>query len=199
MPVDIRDDRGAAGFSWVVEEPMTRASHALAADGKVWIVDPVDDGVVMERVAALGEPQAVLQLLDRHNRDSAAVAARLGVPHLVAPRAIPDSPFAVIELKRRPWWKEVALWWEDERTLVVPETVGTNRFFTADRGPAGMHLFARAFPPRKALARFQPEHLLVGHGEGVHGAAATEALRFALTDSRKGLLAVFRVIPSLRG
>lgn len=199
MTVRICDDRGAAGFSWLVEEPMTRTCHALAADGKVWIVDPVDDPAVMERVAALGTPQAVLQLLDRHNRDSAAVAARLGVPHLIAPRSLPGTPFEIVELKRRPWWKEAALWWEAEKLLLVPEAVGTNRFFTADRGPAGMHLFVRPFPPRRALGRFQPQHLLVGHGEGLHGAAAADGLRFALADSRKGMLSVLRVLPSMRG
>jgi hypothetical protein len=199
MTVRICDDRGAAGFSWIVDEPMSRASHVLASDGRTWIVDPVDDPAVMERVAALGEPQAVLQLLDRHNRDSAAVAARLGVPRIVAPTELPGTPFLVVGLKRRPWWKEVALWWDAERLLLVPEAVGTNRFFTADRGPAGMHLFVRPFPPRRALGRFAPEHLLVGHGEGLHGPAATEGLRWALADSRKGLLSVLRVLPSMRG
>ena len=46
--------------------------------------------------AALGEPAGVVQLLDRHNRDCAAVAAELGVPHLVVPDAVPDSPFEAI-------------------------------------------------------------------------------------------------------
>ncbi len=199
MTVRLCDDRGPAGFSWIVDEPMTRTSHALAAGGCVWIVDPVDDAAALQRAEALGEPHAVLQLLDRHNRDSAAVANRLGVPHLVAPRAIPDSPFAVIELVRRRWWKEVALWWEDERLLLVPEAVGTNGFYRGRRGPAGVHLFLRPFPPRRALATYEPEHLLVGHGEGIHGPDATAALRFALSDSRKGILPTLRALPSLRG
>jgi hypothetical protein len=198
MTARICDDRGATGFSWLVEEPMTRTSHALAADGRVWLVDPVDDPVALERVTALGEPAAVIQLLDRHNRDSASIAARLGVPRLVTPRALPDTPFAVIELKRRPWWKEMALWWEAERLLLVPEAIGTNRFFTADRGPAGMHLLVRPCPPRKALSRLAPEHLLVGHGEGIHGSAAAEGLRWALADSRRGLLPALRVLSSRR-
>jgi hypothetical protein len=198
MNVRICDDRGPAGFSWVVEEPMTRTSHALAAGGGVWVVDPVDDAGALERVAGLGEPQAVLQLLDRHNRDSEAVAKRLGVPHVVAPRAVPESPFAVVQLVRRPWWKEVALWWEGERLLLVPEAVGTNGFYTGGRGKVGVHLFLRPFPPRRALGGFEPEHLLVGHGEGIHGPEATAALRFALADSRRGLLPTLRSLPSLR-
>ena len=45
----------------------------------------------IERALTLGEPAGVLQLLDRHNRDCAALAARLGVPHLVAPTSLPGS------------------------------------------------------------------------------------------------------------
>ncbi len=37
------------GFSWIVAEPMTRTSHALAAEGKVWLVDPVDWPKAIER------------------------------------------------------------------------------------------------------------------------------------------------------
>ncbi|MBM3678575.1 MAG: hypothetical protein FJW96_11935 [Actinobacteria bacterium] len=197
MSVRICDDRGDRGFSWVVEEKLTRTSHALADGGRVWLVDPVDDAVALERATTLGEPQAVLQLLDRHNRDSAAIAARLGIPRLVAPRALPGTPFEVVEVKRRPWWREVALWWAAERTLIVPEAVGTNRFYTADRGSAGVHVFMRLFPPRRALARFEPEHLLVCHGEGVHGSEAAGALRFALADSRRGIPRLLRLLPSL--
>lgn len=164
---------------------MSRTSHVLASEGRTWIVDPVDDAAVMERVAALGEPQAVLQLLDRHNRDSQAIADRLGVPRLVAPRALPGTPFEVIELRRRPWWKEVGLWWPAERLLLVPEAVGTGLFFTARRGPAGMHLFVRLFPGRDRLSRYEPEHLLVGHGEGIHGVVAAPALREALAGARR--------------
>src|SRR3954452_19614684 len=80
--MDVTFDEHELGLSWVAAESMMRASHALAADGRVGIVDPVGAGAGLERVRALGEPVAVLQLLDRHNRDSAAVAARLGVPHL---------------------------------------------------------------------------------------------------------------------
>jgi hypothetical protein len=81
------------GFSWVLDEPLERTSHALVADGRVWLVDPVDVPEAMERATALGEPAAVLQLLDRHNRDCAAVAERLGVLHVKVPDVIPGSPF----------------------------------------------------------------------------------------------------------
>jgi hypothetical protein len=48
------------GLSWVVDEPLERASHALAHDGRVWFVDPVDDPVALDAALALGEPAAVL-------------------------------------------------------------------------------------------------------------------------------------------
>ena len=53
----------------------------------------------------------MLQLLDRHNRDCAEVAQRLGVPHLKVPDAVPGSPFEAIPALRVPGWKETALWW----------------------------------------------------------------------------------------
>jgi hypothetical protein len=191
------DDRGAAGFSWVVDdEPATRTSHALADGGRLWLVDPVRDAGMLERACALGRPVAVVQLLDRHNRDCASIAAELGVPHLVVPDAVPESPFAAIPLLRRRRWRETALWWPSARTLVVAEAIGTNPFFTSGGNAAGVHLLLRLTPPRRALERFAPEHLLVGHGRGVHGHAATDALEQALDHSRTGLL---RVLPKLPG
>lgn len=197
MSVRICDDMGAWGFSWTTDEKIHRTSHALAAGGRVWIVDPVDDDAVMERVASLGKPVAVLQLLDRHNRDCAAVARRFGIPHGKVPRSIPNSPFEVIELRRWRYWQEIALWWPETRTLIVPEAVGTSPHYAVGRGPLGVHPFDRPWPPRKALGYFVPEHLLVGHGEGLHGPEAAEALRFALADSRRGIFRLIATLPSL--
>ena len=97
------------GMSWFESAGIFRASHALVDDGRVWIVDPIDTGDALERVRGLGEPAAVVQLLNRHNRDNAAVAKRLGVPHLKVPRVLPDTPFSVLNLDWGPAWKEVAL------------------------------------------------------------------------------------------
>jgi hypothetical protein len=195
MQARLCDDRGAAGFSWVVEEAMTRTSHALVEDGRLWLVDPVDWPVAVDRATALGTPVGVLQLLDRHNRDCAEIAERLGVPHLVTPSALPDAPFELIEVVRRRRWHEVALWWEATRTLVVAEAIGTNRFFTGGRASAGVHLLLRLTPPRDALGGLDPEHLLVGHGEGLHGTAAGEGLREALRRSRRDLPGVVARLP----
>ncbi len=155
MEVRFCDDRGEHGFSWIVDEPMARTSHALAMDGRLWLVDPVDWPEAIDRAGALGEPAAVLQLLDRHNRDCAAVAERLGVPHVVAPAAISEQP---VRGRRRRAPQTVA---GDcplvgaTRTLVVAEAVGTGRFFTGGDGQAGVHPLLRLTPPR-VLSRFEP-------------------------------------------
>lgn len=187
MRIRFCDDRREAGFSWTVDEPMTRTSHALADGGRVWLVDPVRHAPALARAGVLGTPSAVLQLLDRHHRDCASVAAELGVPHLVVPTAVPDSPFDVVIVKRLARWRETALWWPAERTLVVAEAIGTNPFFAAGRDRAGVHPLLRLLPPRDALSPFEPEHLLVGHGEGLHGQAAAQGLDAALAHARTGL------------
>jgi hypothetical protein len=193
--IELCDDRAGAGFSWIVDEPATRTSHALADEGRVWLVDPVRDEQALERVSALGVPIAVVQLLDRHNRDCAAVAAELGVPHLVVPDVVPHSPFEAIALTRKRRWRETALWWPAARTLVVAEAIGTNRFFAAGGEAAGVHLLLRLTPPRAALGRLVPEHLLVGHGRGLHGPAAADALRYAVEHSQKGLPRLLARVP----
>ena len=159
------------GFSWVIDEAMTRTSHALVADGHVWLIDPVDVPEQIERATALGEPAGVVRLLDRHGRDSDALAARLGVPLHDLPVQLPDSPFQCVALTHNRLWKEVALWWPQQRALVVAEAVGTNAMFTGGSGPLGVHIGLRLFPPTR-LAQFSPEHLLVGHGAGLHGPQA---------------------------
>ena len=175
------------GFGWIAPEPalMLRASHALADAGRVWLLDPVDCDGVDERIRALGEPAGVVQLLDRHERDCAAIAVRYGVPLHVTPfDEIPDSPFRVLRVVRTPLWKEVALWWPERRALAVADALGTLRYFRAPDEELGVHPFLRLTPPR-ALARLDPEHVLCGHGRGVHGPAAGAALREALAGSRR--------------
>ncbi len=254
--VHITDDRGTAGFSWVVEEPMRRASHALASEGKVWLVDPVASAEPLQRVHTLGEPAAVIQLLDRHRRDAAEVAASLGVPHLRLPGALPGTPFEVIAVLRRRLWTEHALWWPQARTLVVAEALGTTTLFTGRRralvrclptfrpelqhaitghevalreaeldrkretagrsaadllpraaastrpvpgrpfraAALGVHLLLRLTPPRR-LAGFDPKHLLVGHGEGLHGDGVEDAITTALQRSRRDLPRALLALP----
>jgi hypothetical protein len=197
VEIRICDDRGPHGFSWIVDEPATRTAHALASGGRVWLVDPVWHEPALERARGLGRPVAVLQLLDRHNRDCAGVAAAVGVPHLVVPDGLPDTPFDVIAVRHAKRWHEVALWWEAERTLVVAEAIGTNAFYAPPGHDAGVHLLLRLSPPRDALGRLAPEHLLLGHGEGLHGPAAATGLRDALDHARGGLPRIALRIPPL--
>ena len=189
------DDSLGFALSWTIDEPERRSSHALADDGRVWIIDPIDWQPALERVAALGEPAAVVQLLDRHRRDSAAVAARLGVPHLTLPSAVADSPFELIRLTHRRWWHESALWWPARATLVVPEAIGTARGFAVGGAAAGVHPVLRLLPPR-VLANFAPEHLLVGHGPPLHDAAAA-ALAAAIDRSRRDLPRLLAELPGV--
>jgi hypothetical protein len=180
------DDLGEHGFGWVVEEAMTRASHALAADGNVWLVDALDWPEAIERALGFGKPAGVLQLLDRHDRDCAALADRLGVPHHVVPDAVPGSPFELVPIVRWWKWRESALWWPQARTLAVADALGTNRFFTAGLSPLGVHVLLRLTPPRR-LGGYEPERVLVGHGEGLAGPATADTLRRALARSRREL------------
>jgi hypothetical protein len=184
------------GITWVERGGTVRSSHALSSDGTVWLIDPFEDEPALRRAAELGQPRAVVQLLDRHNRDCAAIAARLGVPHLRLPEAIDDSPFEAFPVIRGRFWKEVGLWWAAERTLVIAEAVGTVPVFTAGRR-LGMHPLARVNPPRRALSRFRPERLLVGHGKPLvqdAGAALEEALAHARDDVPRVLMSLPRLL-----
>ncbi len=173
------------GLTWVVDDPLLRASHALVHDGRVWFVDPVDAPEAMERAAALGEPAGVLQLFVAHPRDGAAIAQRLKIPHLVLPDVLPDTPFSVIDLDLGPW-KERALWWPETNGLVIAESIGTATHYAIGNGPAGTHFLRRLLPPTR-LKPFLPEHLLVGHGKPIHGGDAAAALLDALNRSRREL------------
>ena len=194
MQLRFCDELSPDGFGWIVEEAMTRTSHALAAEGRVWLVDPIDWPEAIERALTLGEPAGVIQLLDRHDRDCAALAARFGVPHVVAPGELAESPFAFVPIMRRKRWRESALWWPETRTLVTADALGTNRFYTAGKAPIGVHVLLRLTPPR-ALAAFEPERILVGHGEALHGPQTAEALRDALRTSRRRLPGVLVRLP----
>lgn len=170
------------GFGWISDGPVPRTSHALVADGGVWIVEPVDQPGLDERIAAFGEPRGVLQLLDRHDRDGQAVARRLGVPL----HRLGTGPFEAIGVVRLPGWRELALWWPERRVLVAADALGTLPYFCEPGAALGIHPFLRLTPPRR-LAELEPLHVLVGHGEGIHEGAAAE-LRRTFRRSRRGLL-----------
>jgi hypothetical protein len=186
-------DESEHGFGWIVtDESMRRCSHALLVEGRVWVIDPLAWPEAEERIRSLGEPAGVVQLLDRHNRDCAAIAARLGVPHLRLPDVLP--PFEVVRVVNGPGWHERALWWPDGGVLVAADALGTAEYFRARGERLAVHPLLRLLPPRR-LARFQPGAILVGHGEGVPidaAAALREALRTARRRSPRWLVSRFR-------
>ena len=185
------------GLSWVVSEPLARASHALLDGGRVWFVDPVDDPVAVEAAAALGEPAAVLQLLDRHGRDGAALAERFGVPLLRVPDAVPGSPWQVVPSGVWiPRWSEVALWWPERKALVVAEVLGTSAHYTLGAGAVGIHPLLRARPPGR-LRSYPAEHLLVGHGAPLHGPGVADAIERAYARSRRDLPRMLVTLPRM--
>jgi glyoxylase-like metal-dependent hydrolase (beta-lactamase superfamily II) len=138
-----------------------------------------------------------VQLIDRHDRDCAVLAERFAVPHLEVPfGGVPGSPFEVVKVVDRPLWREVALWWPEGRVLVCGDALGTLPYFLAPGERLGVHPLLRVTPPR-ALGALDAEHVLVGHGKGVHGDETGQALASAVANARRGLPAA--LLRGLRG
>ena len=188
------------GLGWIAAEPafMQRASHALAHEGRVWLVDPVDGEGLEDRLARLGEVRGVLQLLDVTRatapRWPAATACRCCRPRSTA---FPGPPS-----RRSPWWAAGAgarrpSGWPARRALVVAEALGTAPYFPA-RGREPQHrMHAQRLAPR-ALAGFGPEHLLVGHGPPLHGPDVAERVRRAIARSRREIPRWLAGLPAAR-
>ncbi|PSP79660.1 hypothetical protein BRC81_03925 [Halobacteriales archaeon QS_1_68_20] len=196
-------DRWSGGVGWIAypDETMQRASHLLAVDGDVWVVDPVDIPDLDDLVAEFGTLRGVVLLLDRHKRDATAVANRHDVPVYLpdgmegsagavnAPverflDGLPDTGYTTIEVVNNRFWQEFALYDGESGTLVIPEAVGTTPYFELRERNLGVHPVLRLWPPRKSLHGLRPERILVGHGEGVFEDAAP-ALRTALAVARR--------------
>ena len=184
------------GFSWMPDpgEQMKRACHVvrlgLRSQQQVWVVDPVDVPGLDERIAALAGDSGVtgvLQLLDRHDRDCAKLAERVGAPlHRLPFDGIAGSGLEAIRVVSNPAWKEVAIWSESDQTLIVSESVGTAPYYRAGDERVGVHPFRRLTPPHD-LTAYEPQHLLTGHGTGMHGPGTAEALRDGIDSSRRRL------------
>jgi hypothetical protein len=193
MPTSLQ--RHAVGVTWHESEGMGRAAHAVTDGQRVWFIDPFENTEALAAAAELGEPAGVIQLLDRHKRDGEAIARRLGVALERVPAQLPGTPFEVVSIVARPWWREVALWWPEQETLIVAEAVGTAPLFALGR-PAGVHPMLRAVPPRAALGRFAPQRLLVGHGPALESGGGP-ALSQALSSSRADLPRFVLKLPSV--
>lgn len=201
-------DRFDGGAGWIAfpDEAMQRASHALVEDGDIWVVDPVDAPGIDDLLADLGTVAGVVVLLERHTRDAGAVARRhdvsVHVPHPLHGAAddvdapvelfrhdLGDTSYAAHEVIDRVRWREAALYSDERGVLVVPEALGTAPFFTVSEERVGVHPMVRFRPPQ-GLGRLAPEHLLFGHGAGIHEGAAT-ALGDALDGARRRLPALY--------
>lgn len=197
----IETNRWDRGVSWIAfpDEKLQRASHVLATDAGVFVVDPVDADGIDDLFAEFGEVAGVVLLLDRHKRDCAAVARRHDVPVYVPEwlsgveddidarvelvhGQLPGTDYGVHKVIDSPFWNEAALYGDEDDTLVVPEAVGTVDFFLASGERLGVHPVLRLVPPTK-LGRLTPDRILVGHGHGVMEDAGT-ALSDALRGSR---------------
>jgi hypothetical protein len=184
------DEQGSIAWIAHPDERMQRASVALAVDGGCLVFDPVDAEGLDEALAGIGRVLGVCRLLDRHNRDSAALAGRHGAPRLTASELGRSTAYPELETRevyRARRWHETAVWLKERRLLIVPESVGTLPFFLAhpdDR--LGLHPLARLKPPRAALAGLEPDTIAVGHGAPVLGGAAPD-LRAALIGARRDL------------
>jgi hypothetical protein len=191
-------DRFDGGVGWLAhpEETMERASHALATDAGVFLVDPVDAEGLDDLVAELGEVAGVVVLLDYHTRHAERIATRHDVPvylpaemtgvDLDVPTrrfsgALPATRFDLLPVTVNLLWKEWALF--DGETLVVAEAVGTTDYFLGPgESTLGVSYLRRLVPPT-ALDGLAPDRLLVGHGAGVHeDVAATLAETLAEAD-----------------
>ena len=176
-------------FGWIHPEPawMQRAGHAILSGAGVWVVDPPPGDGVEERIRELGEPAGVVQLLDRHPRDCERLAEKLGVPLYEVPTyGVYDAPFEVIPVLRTPVWKEVALWFTRERTLVCADLLAAAPGYTAPNERIGVHPWLRLPLPRQ-VAELPVEHLLLGHGEGLHGPETQAAVKRAFDHARRNV------------
>ncbi|ESP88089.1 hypothetical protein, partial [Candidatus Halobonum tyrrellensis] len=179
-------DRWDGGFGWVAhpDETLRRASHALATDDGVWLVDPLDAPGVDDRVAELGEVAGVAVCSSWHARDAGAFADRYGVPVSVPDHVgrvdarvdapvervsgrLPGTEYRLVGWTPLPTWHEAMLYRASDGTLYVPEALGTAPTFRARGERLGVSAYARPFPPRGPLARVSPDRVLVGHGVGV--------------------------------
>ncbi len=187
---------------------MERTSHAILSGGGVWFTDPVYDAAMLARADGLGPPAGVVQQLDRHSRDAGRVARELGIPLYTVPvRAPGGAPFQVLPVvaSRTARWHEIALWFPDERLLSVAEAVGGAPYFLAPGEAIGPHPLLRLVHPPGRLVGLAPEHVLCGHGAGLHGPNAARQLDEAIRSSRRrtprwllGLAGVGRGRPSRR-
>lgn len=204
--------RWEGGMTWLAHpnEDMQRASHAIAVDEDVWLVDPLDARGLDDELVKLGTVAGVVVLTNSHGRHADRLAERhdvsVHVPACFGSAAdrfeAPVEPFddeldrtgfRLVWEKDGKGWKEGALYHPDRGTLVVPDALGTGLFAGGD---LAVFPFFQWSPPRTELGDLHVERVLVGHGEPVIENASA-ALEAALTTTPTGAAsAVVRALPT---
>jgi len=181
-------DGGVSYFARPEEDGM-RGSHALTTDSGVWLVDPVDADGLGDRLNESGGLAGVVVIHDRHTRDAEAIAARHGVAVHVPDwmestrekldgnpepleAELPGTNYEIRRLVDTDEWEEALLVDDAGETLVVVETLGTLPGFCEDDDDIGIHPALDEAP--EGLADYDPERILVGHGESIYEAGATK-------------------------
>jgi hypothetical protein len=183
----------AIAWTFDAGSAVTRTSTAISVDGGCLLVDPVDGPGLDAALGALGDVVGVCTLLDRHRRDGAKIASRLGCPQLV-PSTLAGSgePLVIAGVQERailaaPGWNESALWLPERRLLVCADSLGTTRYFlSTPEEVVGVHPLLRIRPPVGAFRGLEPVAIAVGHGAPVLE-GATAGLQQAIATARSGL------------
>ncbi|MDZ7747007.1 MAG: hypothetical protein U5K28_11050 [Halobacteriales archaeon] len=205
---------GGIGWLAHPDEAGQRASHAFnrypdigtgsdetGVGRELWLFDPLDAPGVDELLAENGVVAGVVICSNFHARDAATIAARHDVPVYVPPwldRAadrLVETDVAVertteavgFELHERapiPGYAEAVAYRETDRTLYVPDVLGTAPLYLAGEERLGVYSLLRLFPPRAIFRELSPERILLGHGTGIH-TDATATLQMALDTARR--------------
>lgn len=197
-------DTWDGGFGWFAhpDERAMRASHAFAFDDGVWIVDPLYSQGIYDRITELGEVVGVAVCSIWHTRDADQFADRFDVP-LYLPAGMPnvrervtstveryagnllDAGVRIFRRHLMPGFEEAVLYHESDRTLYIPDTMGTAPYYLVGKERLGAPVLARLIPPRPLL-QLDPARICVGHGSGIFE-NPTPALRDAIRNGRRRL------------
>jgi len=196
-------DRWEGGVGWLAhpDEEGLRASHAVATDDGVWVLDPLDAPGLDELLAVLGDVAGVAVLCSHHARDAGAVAnrhdvavhvpqwmdrvaGRVDAPVVRYEDSFGASGFEITRVEPLSLWQEAIAYRPADGTLVVPDLLGSGPGYTVRDERVGVVLSHRPVPPRDALGDLDPERILFGHGRGVLE-DASDALDDALAGARR--------------
>lgn len=204
-------DQWDCGIGWLAHPNETgrRTSHAvIGEDGGLWLIDPIDAPGIDEELSKLGDVRGVIVCSNYHVRDADIFAARLDVPVYCPPwlsraasqldaqveperKTVGTSGFELRRCRPFPGWSEAVAYRVTDRTLYVPDILGTSPLFTVGEERLGMYLLCRFAPPRQVFEGLSPQQILVGHGTGIFENASA-VLRTALDGARRRLPAALR-------